>query len=163
MKRNRLLLVVVAVALVAVAAGLLATRSSGADRQTVVKTAKNAKLHSTILVTLGGRTLYSLSAERNGKFICSDTTCLAVWKPLRVPRATTPAGVTSLSLVTRPDHTRQVAYKGGPLYTFTGDKHAGQVNGNGFRDVGVWRPVTVSGSAAASTSTSTTTTSPYGY
>ncbi len=164
MKRNRLLLVVAAVALVAVAAGLLATRSSGAGRRTVVKTAKNAKLHSTILVTLGGRTLYSLSAERNGRFICTGTTCLSLWKPLHVPRGTTPAGVKGLSLATRPDHTRQVAFKGAPLYTFTGDKRAGQVNGNGFRDVGVWRPASVSGSAAASTSTpSTTTTSPYGY
>ena len=86
MTRNRLLVIVAAVALVAVAAGLLAARSSGADQQTVVKTAKNAKLHSTILVTLGGRTLYSLSAERNGKFICSDTTCLSLWKPLHVAR-----------------------------------------------------------------------------
>ena len=39
MRRNRLLVIVAAVALVAVAAGLLATRSAGADRQTVVKTA----------------------------------------------------------------------------------------------------------------------------
>lgn len=149
MRHNRLLLVVVAVALVAVAAGLLATRSSGADRQTVVKTAKNARLHSTILVTLGGRTLYSLSAERNGRFICTDTTCLSLWKPLHVARGMTPAGVKGLSLVTRPDHTRQVSYKGAPLYTFTGDKRAGDAKGNGFKDVGVWRTVTVSGTSAA--------------
>ena len=149
MTRNRLLLIVAAVALVAVAAGLLATRSSGADRQAVVKTAKNASLHSTILVTLGGRTLYSLSAERNGKFICTDTTCLSLWKPLHVARGMTPAGVKGLSLVTRPDHTRQVAYKGAPLYTFTGDKRAGDTTGNGFKDVGVWRPVTVSGTSTA--------------
>src|SRR3954466_10650238 len=110
MRRNRLLLIVVAVVLVAVAAGLLATRSSGADRRTVVKTAKNAKLHSTILVTIGGRTLYSLSAERHGKFICTDTACLAAWKPLRVARGTTPAGVNGLSLASRPDDTRQVAF-----------------------------------------------------
>ena len=149
MTRNRLLLIVGAVALVAVAAGLLATRSSGADRQTVVKTAKNAKLHSTILVTLGGRTLYSLSAERNGRFICTDTTCLSLWKPLHVARGMAPGGVKGLALVTRLDHTRQVAYKGAPLYTFTGDKRAGDTTGNGFKDVGVWRPITVSGTSTA--------------
>ena len=149
MTRNRLLLIVAAVALAAVAAGLLATRSSGANRQTVVKTAKNARLHSTILVTLGGRTLYSLSAERNGRFICTDTTCLSLWKPLHVARGMTPSGVKGLSLVSRPDHTRQVAYKGAPLYTFTGDKRAGDTNGNGFKDVGVWRPITVSGTSTA--------------
>ena len=149
MTRNRLLLIVAAVALAAVAAGLLATRSSGADRQTVVKTAKNTRLHSTILVTLGGRTLYSLSAERNGRFICSDTTCLSLWKPLHVARGMTPAGINGLSLVTRPDHTRQVAYRGAPLYTFTGDARAGDTKGNGFKDVGVWRPVTVSGTSTS--------------
>src|SRR3954468_1946552 len=102
MKRNRLLLIAAAVALVAVAAGLLATRSSGADRQTVVKTAKNARLHSTILVTLGGRTLYSLSAERHGKFIRTPPKSLSLWKPLRVPRGMAPAGIEGLSLVNRP-------------------------------------------------------------
>jgi predicted lipoprotein with Yx(FWY)xxD motif len=162
MKRNRLLLIAAVVALVAVAAGLLATRSSSAaDQQTVVKTAKNAKLHSTILVTLGGRTLYSLSAERNGRFICTDATCLSLWKPLHVGRGMTPAGVKGLSLVTRPDHTRQVAYRGGPLYTFTGDKAAGQASGNGFKDVGTWRVITVSG--AAPPSQTTTTSGGYGY
>jgi len=160
MKRNRFLLIAAVAVLIAVAAGLLATRSSGAsDQQAVVKTAKNAKLHSTILVTLGGRTLYSLSAERNGRFICTDATCLSLWKPLHVARGMKPAGVKGLSLVTRPDHTRQVAYKGAPLYTFTGDKAAGQANGNGFKDVGTWRVITVSGSAAAPQ----TTTNGYGY
>jgi predicted lipoprotein with Yx(FWY)xxD motif len=160
MKRNRFLLIAAVAVLIAVAAGLLETRSSGAsDQQAVVKTAKNAKLHSTILVTLGGRTLYSLSAERNGRFICTDATCLSLWKPLHVARGMSPSGVKGLSLVTRPDHTRQVAYKGAPLYTFTGDKAAGQANGNGFKDVGTWRVITVSGSAAAPQ----TTTNGYGY
>ena len=160
MKRNRFLLIAAVAVLIAVAAGLLATRSSGAsDQQAVVKTAKNAKLHSTILVTLGGRTLYSLSAERNGRFICTDATCLSLWKPLHVARGMTPSGVKGLSLVTRPDHTRQVAYKGAPLYTFTGDKAAGQANGNGFKDVGTWRVITVSGVSTAPTTTS----SGYGY
>jgi predicted lipoprotein with Yx(FWY)xxD motif len=160
MTRNRLLLVAAIAALAAVAVGLLATRSSdAADKQTVVKTAKNAKLHSTILVTLGGRTLYSLSAERNGRFICTDATCLSLWKPLHVARGMAPAGVKGLSLVTRPDHTRQVAYKGAPLYSFTGDKRAGDAKGNGFKDVGVWRVIAVSGTATAAP----TTTSGYGY
>ena len=158
-RRALLILGIAALAIAAVVAGLLATRSSGADSQTVVKTEKNARLGSTILVTLPGRTLYSLSAERNGRFICTDTTCLSLWKPLRVPRGMTPTGVKGLSLVTRPDHTRQVAYKGAPLYTFTQDKHAGDVKGNGFRDVGVWRPITVKGTSTPPP----TTTSGYGY
>lgn len=138
------LLFVVLVAAAGLVAAVVAARS-GASSSGPVKTSRNATLGKTILVTRAGRTLYSLSAERNGRFICTNSTCLSVWKPLRGSAT----GVSGLAVVTRPDHTRQVAYKGGPLYTFTGDHKAGAVNGNGFRDVGVWRPVTI-GSASAS-------------
>jgi predicted lipoprotein with Yx(FWY)xxD motif len=43
---------------------------------------------------------------------------------------------------------RQVAFRGAPLYRFAEDTKPGQVKGNGFKDVGVWRPVTT-GSAKA--------------
>ena len=43
---------------------------------------------------------------------------------------------------------RQVAFRGAPLYRFVQDTKPGQVKGNGFKDVGVWRPVTT-GSAKA--------------
>ena len=36
---------------------------------------------------------------------------------------------------------RQVAFRGAPLYRFVQDTKPGQVKGNGFKDVGVWRPV----------------------
>ena len=149
----RLLLVVLVAAAALVAAVVAA--SSGAPGHGLVKTERNAALGKTILVTRTGRTLYSLSAERNGRFICTNGSCLALWKPLRGSAT----GVSGLTVVTRPDHTRQVAYKGGPLYTFTGDRKAGDVNGNGFRDVGVWRPVSVSGQV----STAPSKPSAYGY
>jgi predicted lipoprotein with Yx(FWY)xxD motif len=60
----------------------------------------------------------------------------------------TPAGVSGLKVVMRPDHRRQVAYHGAPLYSFTQDRKPGDINGNGFKDVGVWRPV-VAGKQAA--------------
>ena len=44
-----------------------------------------------------------------------------------------------------------MAYKGGPLYTFVQDKKPGDMKGNGFKDVGTWQVVTVSGKAAATT------------
>ncbi len=140
------------------AAGLVAAvvaSSSGASSKSTVKIEKNATLGKSILVTRTGRTLYSLSAERHGRFICTDGTCLSLWKPLRGSAT----GIKGLTVVTRPDHTRQVAYKGGPLYTFTGDHKAGDVNGNGFRDVGVWRAVAVTGTV----STATSKPSVYGY
>jgi predicted lipoprotein with Yx(FWY)xxD motif len=142
--------VVLAVGLVA---GLLATRSSDASGATksraVVKVVRNAALGKRILVTRRGLTLYSLSAERHGRFICTATACLSLWKPLVVAAGVKPTGVRGLATVRRPDGRRQVAYRGAPLYRFVQDSRAGRVKGNGFRDVGVWRPVVTRGAASA--------------
>jgi predicted lipoprotein with Yx(FWY)xxD motif len=109
----------------------------------VVSTAPNAKLGKTILVTTGGLTLYSLSTERRGRFICKTRACLAFWKPLHVARNMRPGGINGLGTIRRPDRTIQVTYRGAPLYRFYLDQKRGDVLGNGFRDVGVWRPVAV--------------------
>ena len=139
----------------AVAAGLtvtllLVTRSGNASgARPLVKTAHNATLGRTILVTRSGLTLYSLSAERHRRFICTTGFCLSLWKPLTVPRGVTPTGVKGLSVVKRPDAKRQVAFRGAPLYRFVQDTKPGQVKGNGFKDVGVWRPVTTGSATQA--------------
>ena len=136
---------------IAIAAGLsvtllLVTRSGNASgTKPLVKTAHNAKLGKTILVTRGGLTLYSLSAERHGRFICTTAFCLSLWKPLVVAPGVKPTGVSGLTVVKRPDAKRQVAFRGAPLYRFVQDTKPGQVKGNGFKDVGVWRPVTTAG------------------
>jgi hypothetical protein len=48
----------------------------------------------------------------------------------------------------------QVTYKGTPLYTFTQDKQAGEMNGQGIKDVGTWSAVTTSSSSTPAASTS---------
>jgi predicted lipoprotein with Yx(FWY)xxD motif len=122
----------------------------------------NASLGKTILVTRNGLTLYSLSAERHGRFICTTSACVALWKPLIVAKGVKPTGVSGLATVKRPDGSRQVAFRGAPLYRFVQDTKAGQVKGNGFKDVGVWRPVTTTGTATAPAK-STPMPSSYGY
>ena len=147
--RGSLLLAVVLAA--GLTATLLATRSSnasGAKTQHVVKVMRNPTLGKRILVTRSGMTLYSLSAERRGRFICTTSACLALWKPLTVPAGVKPTGTSGLSTVRRPDAKRQVAFKGAPLYRFVQDLKPGDAKGNGFRDVGVWRPVATSSRAA---------------
>jgi predicted lipoprotein with Yx(FWY)xxD motif len=156
-------LLLVAVLLVGAIAAFYATRSSGASggrHVRVVMTAKNSTLHKTILVNRAGMALYTLSAERRGRFICTDGTCLSLWKPLVVARGTTPTGVSHLSIVKRPDGQMQVAYKGGPLYRFAGDSKRGDVKGNGFKDVGTWR-VAVAGHQQAAPAPQPT--NPYHY
>jgi predicted lipoprotein with Yx(FWY)xxD motif len=137
---NRIPAVALAVMLVA----LLVPAVASAQRasKTVAKKADNATLGKTILTTTKGRTLYSLSAETKGKFICTGT-CLSIWHPLVVKAGVKPIGPVKLSTIKRPDGRTQVTYKGRPLYSFGGDTKTGQVNGEGIKDVGTWHAAAV--------------------
>jgi predicted lipoprotein with Yx(FWY)xxD motif len=117
--------------------------TSTAKTKNVAKKAANSTLGETILTNLKGRTLYSLSVEKKGKFTCVGA-CLSTWHPLLVPAGTKPLGPVTLSTVTRPEDKIQVTYKGLPLYTFAGDTAAGQANGEGIKDVGTWHAAEVS-------------------
>jgi predicted lipoprotein with Yx(FWY)xxD motif len=122
---------------VLLAAIALPPLAGAAAKAVHVGTARNAHLHRTVLVTAHGRTLYSLSAEAHGRFICTGS-CVSTWKPLLVPGGAKLTGPKGLKVVKRPDGRRQAAYRGRPLYTFSGDAQKGDANGEGFRDVGVW-------------------------
>jgi predicted lipoprotein with Yx(FWY)xxD motif len=121
-----------------------ATSPSGGESATVVKTASNTTIGATVLVDAQGMTLYRLSGEQNGKFICTSSACLQVWRPLSASTGTPSGNVGSLSTVKRPDGTEQVTYKGEPLYTFAQDQKPGEANGQGIKDVGTWMAVTTS-------------------
>jgi predicted lipoprotein with Yx(FWY)xxD motif len=130
------------------------TQRSTSSSSPVVKTASNSL--GTILVDSQGMTLYHLSGEQNGKFICTSSACVGVWHPLIAPSSGAPSGEgVSLGTVKRPEGTVQVTYKGTPLYTFTGDQQPGETKGQGIKDVGTWSAVTTgSGSAPAASSSS---------
>ena len=135
----------------AVSGALLVASSAEAapnKRVRVVSTAKNADLGKTVLVNRRGLTLYSLSAERRGRFICTDSTCLSFWTPLVVKLGTKPTGVAGLGTVKRPDGRTQVTFLGRPLYTFYLDSARGDAGGEGFRDVGVWHAAVKRASSA---------------
>ncbi len=125
---------------------VLAAKSS----KRVAAEAENATLGKTVLTTTKGRTLYSLSVEKNGKFICTAS-CLSVWHPLMVPAGVRPTGPVTLGTVQRPEGGTQVTYKGRPLYRFGGDSKAGQANGEGIKDVGTWHAASVPQKAAEPT------------
>ena len=168
--RARAALAVASIALAA-ACGSGSVGTSTHQASGVVAKAHNAALASTVLVNHQGMTLYTLSAERNGHFICTATAkipgssqrCLQVWKPLLVKGAVHAAGIGSLGTVMRPGGGgTQLTYKGLPLYTFADDRAPGDAAGNGFKDVGTWRAATV-GAAAASASTMASGGGGYGY
>ena len=109
----------------------------------VAKRAHNATLGKDILTTKKGRTLYSLSAEHGTTFICTGG-CLSVWHPLLIPKGIRPIGPVKLGTVVRPEGKTQVTYHGRPVYAFAEDVAAGDVNGQGFKDVGTWGAVVIS-------------------
>jgi predicted lipoprotein with Yx(FWY)xxD motif len=114
----------------------------------------------TVLVNSQGLTLYRLSGEHAGNFICTSTTCLQAWHPLMAPGGSKPSGnAGSLGMVKRPNGGEQVTYKGMPLYTFAQDSAPGQANGQGIKDVGTWNAITT-GATKASTPPATSTPAP---
>jgi predicted lipoprotein with Yx(FWY)xxD motif len=129
--------------LAAVLAMSLGLGTAGAKQATklVAKQAPNASLGKTVLTSTKGRTLYSLSAETGGRFICTSA-CLSTWHPLVVPAGVKPRGPVKLGTIERPDGRSQVTYKDRPLYSFAGDSKTGDVNGEGIKDVGTWHAAT---------------------
>jgi predicted lipoprotein with Yx(FWY)xxD motif len=135
------LILTIALALVALLGASAA--DAGQASRTVAKKADNTALGETILTSTKGRTLYSLSAEKNGRFICTTAGCRATWSPLVVGAGVKPRGPVTLGTRARPDGRIQVTYKGLPLYTFNGDVKPGEANGEGLKDVGTWHAAAV--------------------
>jgi predicted lipoprotein with Yx(FWY)xxD motif len=127
----------VALAISAVAVPLALARGS----KTVAGEATAPSLHKTVLTNTKGMTLYSLSVEKNGKFICTGS-CTKTWPPLLVAAGTKPKGPVTLGTIKRPEGKIQVTFRGMPLYTFDGDSKKGEANGEGIKDVGTWHAVT---------------------
>jgi predicted lipoprotein with Yx(FWY)xxD motif len=142
LSRARLLALTLAAACLSL---VVVVSASATAPKPVVKVVRNAKLGTSILVTRKGFTLYSLSAETHGRFICANSACLSLWTPLVVSRGARPAGAAKLATIRRPDGRTQVTYRGRPLYSFNEDTKPGDTKGNGFMDVGTWRVATTTG------------------
>jgi predicted lipoprotein with Yx(FWY)xxD motif len=128
-----------------------------------------------VLTTSAGLTLYTSDQEKQ-QVLCTSSDCEEVWAPLTVTAGQTPTAPTKLqsdiSTLKRPGGSSQVAFDGRPLYTFSFDHGAGQVNGDGQSDSfdGVhfsWHAARPTGAApAAPTSPATSSSSGdggYGY
>ena len=100
-----------------------------------VKIAQSASLGS-ILTDANGMTLYTYKDDVPNSGVSSVPANIAPnWPPLTISlrgsgRADRPAG--QLSAFALPGGSKQVEYKGMPLYLFVGDKKAGDTNGQGL-------------------------------
>lgn len=78
-------------------------------------------------------TLYTFDKDEKGQSNCYDQ-CAANWPPLLGEDGMDlPKGY---SLIERADGTRQIAYKGQPLYLWIKDERPGDMTGDGVK--GVW-------------------------
>lgn len=102
-----------------------------------VVTTKTSSTLGQYLADPNNKALYTYGADTAGVSNCSGS-CLTDWPIYSAASApsTLPANVT---VITRSDGTKQYAYKGMPLYTFTSDS-AGQVTGNGISNFNVAKP-----------------------
>jgi predicted lipoprotein with Yx(FWY)xxD motif len=90
------------------------------------------------LVNETGFSLYYFvnDAPGNGTSTCSGA-CSELWPPFYVDSITVPAGLKSsdFTILQRADGKAQVAFKGWPLYLYSKDTAAGDINGQGFRNI----------------------------
>ena len=139
-------LTAVLVATAGAAAVMAATGSTTSSRATI--DVRKGTL-GTMLVAANGHTLYRYTVDSTDVNRCSKvTTCNAYWpallvKPGTKPTAGTGASARLVGTIGASNGMRQVTYAGFPLYFFSGDKKAGQTNGQAFG--AKWYVVNVNG------------------
>ena len=134
---------------------MVAVGSSGSASTLTVKT--NATLGK-LLASAAGRTLYHSPAEKANTVKCTGT-CAVAWPPLLIAAGAKPVGgpgttASLLGTVKRPDGKLQVTYKGFPLYTYSGDRTASDVKGQGLDG---WHALAPSGAVVTKSVSSTAT------
>lgn len=103
----------------------------------VVQTKTDSKLGQ-YLADTNGKTLYTYNQDKANTSNCSGD-CLTTWPAYKATAssASLPANV---GTITRADGTVQYTYKTMPLYYYTGDTAAGQINGDGVAGFSVAKP-----------------------
>ena len=117
------------------AAVVLTCASSLAFAASPAMTGKTDK--GQVLTDHKGMTLYTFKKDSDGKSACNGD-CAKAWPPLMAGADAKTDG--KYTVVTRDDGSKQWAYNGMPLYTWTKDMKAGDTTGNGFKDM--WKVAT---------------------
>ena len=91
-----------------------------------------------VMVNSAGMTVYTFDKDSadSGKSMCNGP-CQKMWPA--VMAGDTPV-VAPYSVITREDGSKQLAYKGKPLYLYSSDKKPGERKGDKFKDM--WHVVT---------------------
>ncbi len=86
-----------------------------------------------VLAGPSGLTLYMFTPDSSTSSACTGS-CASTWPPLAgaLPSLGTGLSASDFGTITRSDGTAQVTFHGHPLYYFSGDKAAGDTNGQGI-------------------------------
>jgi predicted lipoprotein with Yx(FWY)xxD motif len=120
------------------AATTSATSASVAAGVSVTVVNVGGKLGSVLAAGASKHTVYLFEADHGATSACTGA-CAQAWPPVttsRAPSATAGALAADLGTITRADGTKQVTYKGHPLYFFSGDSGTGKTTGEGSKAFG---------------------------
>ena len=161
MTRNRVLLPILLVAVLAIAAVITAT--SGGSKAAASRTPAGGAISvakkpvGNALVDANGRTLYLFAGDTPNVSRLSAAG-QAVWPPFTSSGMPEAGGGTSAAQVGTVAGTRQITYNGHPLYYYVGDHHPGQIAGQNLNEFGArWYVLSASGAAITSASTTGST------
>ena len=94
-----------------------------------------------VLTNAQGFTLYWFAPDTATASKCGGG-CARIWPPVNGPAPAGPGVPGTLTTIARTDGATQAAYDGHPLYTYVGDTHPGQANGNNLNlNGGLWHEV----------------------
>jgi predicted lipoprotein with Yx(FWY)xxD motif len=89
-----------------------------------------------MMTNSAGMTLYTFDKDEGGKSACNGP-CAGNWPPLMAAADAKASG--DWTIFTRDDGSKQWAYKGKPLYSWSKDQKPGDMTGDGFN--GAWHVV----------------------
>lgn len=116
-----------------------ATTATGAAATSgIAVQTKPSKLGTILAAGPKKLTVYLFEADNGSSSACSGA-CTHVWPPVTTSAAPSAAGAAvsaDLGTITRADGTKQVTYKGHPLYFFKQDGDAGDAYGEGSKSFG---------------------------
>jgi predicted lipoprotein with Yx(FWY)xxD motif len=145
MRRYIAVFVLVPAVLVALGLSVIATAATPKPKALQLRSTDLGR----VIVDSKKRTLYMLTADGKNSSTCSGA-CAANWPPAKAPskpKVVAALKKSRLKVIRRSDGSKQLAYRGHPLYRFAGDSKPGDVNGQGVNAFGgFWYVLGKSGS-----------------
>ena len=114
------------------------TASGSATPSNNIYMSKNDPTKGNYMTDFQGMTLYTFDKDTAGVSNCYGG-CANIWPAYTSGATAQGTFPDNITVITRTDGSRQFAWKGMPLYYYSGDTKAGDLNGDGIQ--GIWHIV----------------------